>query len=49
VLATPALRERYASLAFEPVGGAPSALTDLAAREPPRWAEVVRRSGARVD
>lgn len=48
-LADPRLRERYAALAFEIEGGSRGALFDLAARETPRWAEVIRRSGARVD
>lgn len=48
-LASAAVRQRYAALAFEPVGGAREALWTLAASEAPAWAEAVRRSGARAE
>ncbi len=48
-LALPAVKERYAALAFEPMISAPDALMALARAETPRWAEVVRRSGAKME
>lgn len=48
-VAQPDLAARLATLAFETVQAPPAALFDLAARERPVWAEVVRRSGARLD
>ncbi len=48
-LVAPALAPRFAELAFEAVQEPPQALFDLAARERPVWAELVRRSGAAID
>lgn len=48
-LVTPALAPRFAELAFEVAQEPPQALFELAARERPLWAELVRRSGARID
>jgi tripartite-type tricarboxylate transporter receptor subunit TctC len=43
------LREAFARLSFEPTPGPPAALFELAKRERPIWAEVVKRSGAKID
>jgi tripartite-type tricarboxylate transporter receptor subunit TctC len=48
-LSLPDLMPRLAELAFEASPGPPQALFDLAAREKPAWAELIRRSGARAD
>ena len=48
-LAAPAVAERYRQLDAEPDGGTPEAFLALVRRETPKWAEVVRRSGAKVD
>jgi tripartite-type tricarboxylate transporter receptor subunit TctC len=48
-LASPALLERYRQLDTEPDGGTPEEFLDLVRREAPKWAEVIRRSGAKVD
>ena len=48
-LATPALRERFAALDTEPDGGTQQEFVELVRRETPKWAEVVKRSGAKVD
>ena len=48
-LAAPAVAERYKQLDAEPDGGTPEAFLALVRRETPKWAEVVRRSGAKVD
>jgi len=48
-LANPALRERFKTLDTEPDGGTPQEFVELVRRETPKWAEVVKRSGAKVD
>ncbi len=48
-LELPAVKERYAAMAFEIQVGAPEALMVLARAEAPRWADVVRRSGAKME
>lgn len=45
----PAIRERYQQLAVETMASPPSLIMAMAKVETPRWAEVVKRSGARVD
>jgi tripartite-type tricarboxylate transporter receptor subunit TctC len=49
VLADPALAERWANLAFEPQPGPPQRLFDIAQREQPMWAQVIKRAGAKVE
>ena len=41
--------ERYGQLDTEADGGTPEELLALMRRETPKWAEVIRRSGAKVD
>ncbi len=48
-LAVPALVERYRSLDAEIDGGSPEEFLALVRRETPKWAAVVKRSGAKVD
>src|SRR6267143_252753 len=48
-LAHSAVAERYRQLDAEPDGGGPEAFLELVRRETPKWAEVIRRSGAKVD
>ena len=48
-LASPAVAERYKQLDTEADGGGPEAFLELVRKETPRWAEVVKRSGAKVD
>ena len=48
-LATKALRDTYAQMAFEPTPGPAAALFERAQRERPLWAQVVKRSGASVN
>jgi tripartite-type tricarboxylate transporter receptor subunit TctC len=48
-LQSPALRARYAAMAAEPVGGTPEQFAEFVKRERVKWAEVVRRSGAKID
>src|SRR6267378_2565297 len=48
-LAHSAVAERYRQLDAEPDGGGPEAFLELVQRETPKWAAVIRRSGAKVD
>ena len=48
-LSAPALLERYRQLDTEADGGTPEEFLALVRRETPKWAEVIRRSGAKVD
>ncbi|MFN0038911.1 MAG: Bug family tripartite tricarboxylate transporter substrate binding protein, partial [Burkholderiales bacterium] len=48
-LASPRVRERFAELGTEPDGGTPEEFLALVRRERPRWSEVIRKSGARVE
>jgi len=48
-LATPSVVERYRQLDAEPDAGGPEAFLELVRKETPKWAEVVRRSGAKLD
>ena len=48
-LASPTVAERYKQLDAEPDGGTPEEFLELVRRETPKWAEVVKRSGAKID
>jgi tripartite-type tricarboxylate transporter receptor subunit TctC len=48
-LAVPSVVERYKQLDSEIDGGTPEEFLALVRRETPKWAEVVRRSGAKID
>jgi tripartite-type tricarboxylate transporter receptor subunit TctC len=48
-LAASALIDRYHQLDTEPDGGTPEEFLALVRRETPKWADVVKRSGAKVD
>jgi tripartite-type tricarboxylate transporter receptor subunit TctC len=48
-LAVPAVTERYRQLDSEIDGGTPEEFLALVRRETPKWAHVVRRSGAKID
>src|SRR5690348_898039 len=45
-LAAPAVVERYRQLDTEPDGAGPEAFLELVRKETPKWAEVVKKSGA---
>lgn len=49
VLAGQAVAEKLATLAFEPTMGPPERLSERALRETRMWADIIKRSGARVD
>ena len=48
-LASPELRQRFASLGLEPTGGSPADLAATIKRDTERWAPVVKASGFRGD
>jgi tripartite-type tricarboxylate transporter receptor subunit TctC len=48
-LAAPAVLERYRQLDTEPDGAGPEAFLALVRSETPKWADVVKKSGAKVD
>ena len=48
-LAVPSVVERYRALDSEIDGGTPEEFLALVRRETPKWADVVKRSGAKVD
>jgi len=47
--ASPAVQERYRNLDTEIDGGTPEQFLALARSETPKWAAVVKRSGAKID
>jgi tripartite-type tricarboxylate transporter receptor subunit TctC len=49
ILKQPDVRERYASVGFEPVGSTPEAFGAFLKADIAKWSEVVKRSGAQVD
>jgi tripartite-type tricarboxylate transporter receptor subunit TctC len=49
ILADPATRERIEGLGARPRGGTPEEFADFIRAESLKWAEVIRRAGARVD
>jgi tripartite-type tricarboxylate transporter receptor subunit TctC len=48
-LASAAVIERYRQLDTEPDGAGPEAFLELVRKETPKWADVVKKSGAKVD
>ena len=48
-LQSPTLKERYAAIEAEPVGGTPEQFAAFVKKETAKWAEVVKRSGAKLD
>jgi len=45
----PGTKERFAQLGSEGGGGTPEEFAELIRRDSAKWADVVRRSGARID
>jgi tripartite-type tricarboxylate transporter receptor subunit TctC len=48
-LQSPALKERYAAIEAEPVGGTPEEFAAYVKKETVKWADVVKKSGAKLD
>jgi tripartite-type tricarboxylate transporter receptor subunit TctC len=49
LLQTPEMRARLMTLGSEVIGGEPRQLTDFIRTEIPRWAKVIKESGAKAD
>jgi len=49
MLQNPDMRERMAALGSEPIGGEPAQLTEYIRTEIPRWARVIKESGAKPE
>ena len=49
ILTVPAVRAKYNQMAFETTTSPPNLLMTMAKLESQRWAEVVKRSGAKVE
>lgn len=48
-LRSTALKDRYAAIEADPVGGSPEEFTAFARQETAKWADVVKKSGAKLD
>jgi tripartite-type tricarboxylate transporter receptor subunit TctC len=48
-LATPTLKEKYAAIGSQLVGGTPEHFAEHVKKETAKWADVIKRSGAKVD
>ena len=48
-LQTPTVKERYAAIEAEPVGGTPEEFAAFVKKETVKWADVVKKSGAKLD
>jgi tripartite-type tricarboxylate transporter receptor subunit TctC len=46
---TPALQKQLTALGIEPVFGTPDEFTALIQADIPKWAEIVRKSGAKAE
>jgi tripartite-type tricarboxylate transporter receptor subunit TctC len=46
---TSPLKEKYVALGYDLVGGTPEQFDAFATKEVAKWAEVVKRSGAKID
>jgi tripartite-type tricarboxylate transporter receptor subunit TctC len=49
ILSRADVQQRLAAMGFEVHVGPPEALSQLAKKEAPMWADVIKRSGAKVD
>jgi tripartite-type tricarboxylate transporter receptor subunit TctC len=48
-MATPALRKQLTSLGIEPAFGTPDEFAELIKAELPKWADIVKKSGAKAE
>jgi len=49
VIATPSLKEKFAMIGSDPASGSPEQFGEFIRKEYAKWADVVKRSGAKVD
>jgi tripartite-type tricarboxylate transporter receptor subunit TctC len=48
-IVSPAFRARFGEIGDEPAGGTPEEFAELIRRDSAKWAEVVKRSGSKID
>jgi tripartite-type tricarboxylate transporter receptor subunit TctC len=48
-LVSPTLRQRFAAVGADPVGGTPAQFGELIRKEYVKWGEVIRRAGAKIE
>ena len=48
-LTLPAVKEKLAGYGYEPVGGTPEQFDAVVRKEVVKWADVVKRTGAKAD
>ena len=48
-IASQTFKDRFAMIGDEPAGGSPEEFAELIRKDSAKWAEVVRRSGAKLD
>ena len=48
-LQTPVLKEKFTAIGYEIVGGTPEQLTQFVRREIAKFADIAKRSGAKID
>ncbi len=48
-ISTPAFKERFGQIGDEPAGGSPEDFVETIRKDSAKWADVVRRSGAKLD
>ena len=46
---SPALKERYTSFGYELVGGTPEQFAEHVRKDTAKWADMVKRSGAKIE
>jgi tripartite-type tricarboxylate transporter receptor subunit TctC len=46
---SPMFKDRFGVIGDEPAGGSPEEFADTIRRDSARWAEVIKRSGAKID
>jgi tripartite-type tricarboxylate transporter receptor subunit TctC len=48
-ISTPAFRERFGAIGDEPAGGSPEDFVETIRKDSAKWADVIKRSGAKLD
>ena len=48
-ISTPVFKERFGAIGDEPAGGTPEEFVETIRKDSAKWADVVRRSGAKLD
>ncbi len=49
MVASPSFKEKVAPIGSEPMGGTPEQFAEFIRTESAKWADVVMRSGAKID